>query len=288
MQLNDLLIKKDINPKDVLIFRYRPMEPELRKALPWLAEENPEIYNAYQQVQGPRAERAMTKARYVASFIGLEAKKASFVGLYKVGKWRPVSLETFWRIPANRKLKLLGMIGLTKKRPNALWFQLAPSEFYSEWKGKLIVKWPGLERSWWRWADRNQLIVDAILEESMFVKVMPQWTELILTWEQLKVLPREWREKISQWRGIYFILDELDGKGYVGSAYGRDNILGRWLSYAKSGHGGNKQLRNRDPRNFRFSILERISPDVSADEAMRVEKTWKERLGTKKFGLNDN
>ncbi len=91
-----------------------------------------------------------------------------------------------------------------------------------------------------------------------------------------------------EWRGIYFIYDESDGKGYVGSAYGKDNILGRWLSYKASGHGGNKQLCKRYPKNFRFSILQRVSPDMDADDVIRIEGTWKERLHTRDYGLNEN
>ena len=38
----------------------------------------------------------------------------------------------------------------------------------------------------------------------------------------------------AQWRGIYYIFDTSDAKGYVGSAYGEYNPLGRWLGqYAK-------------------------------------------------------
>jgi hypothetical protein len=80
-----------------------------------------------------------------------------------------------------------------------------------------------------------------------------------------------------------------DGKGYVGSAYGDSNLLGRWLGYAAGGHGGNVLLRNRQPGNFRFSILQRVSPDMDAADVIRLEATWKERLHTRApFGLNDN
>ena len=41
-----------------------------------------------------------------------------------------------------------------------------------------------------------------------------------------------WKSALSQWRGVYFIFDATDGKGYVGSAYGSGNLLGRWLNYA--------------------------------------------------------
>ena len=94
---------------------------------------------------------------------------------------------------------------------------------------------------------------------------------------------------LSEWRAIYFIFDTMDGKGYVGSAYGAENLLGRWLGYAARGHGGNVLLRQRDPSHFRFSILQRVSPDMDAGDVIRLEATWKERLHTRApFGLNDN
>jgi hypothetical protein len=46
LELNDLLNKHDIDLSAVLLMRHRPTEPELRKVLPWLANERPNIYNA--------------------------------------------------------------------------------------------------------------------------------------------------------------------------------------------------------------------------------------------------
>ena len=117
---------------------------------------------------------------------------------------------------------------------------------------------------------------------------MPKWNELTLNWNELRVLPRRWCEKLSQWRGIYFILDVTDGKGYVGAAYGKDNLLGRWSNYAASGHGGNKQLRKRKPEHLRFSILQRVSPDMEQNDVIALESSWKDRLHTREFGMNDN
>ena len=52
---------------------------------------------------------------------------------------------------------------------------------------------------------------------------------------------------------------------------------------------GMTQLRKRDPKNFRFTMLQRVSPDMEADDVLRLESTWKERLHTRQpFGLNDN
>ena len=102
-------------------------------------------------------------------------------------------------------------------------------------------------------------------------------------------LPNKWRETLRHWRGIYYIFDHSDGKGYVGAAYGEDNILGRWERYEDLGHGGNVLLRDRSPENFSFSILERVSPDMETDDVCELETTWKDRLHTRSpLGLNDN
>jgi len=294
LNLNDLLLKNAVNPAEVLVFRHRLQEPELHKALPWLAAEKPDFYNAIQQTQGPRAESSMLRAGYVASFIGHEAGKALFVGLYKVGKNTPLSFKEYWNIPAYKEMKALyGMQGFrpeTDGREVCLWFDLDMVDSMNEWKGRLVVNWPGLERSWYRWADRNEeMSVFCIHPESQLIQGMPEWDDLDLSWHQLSVLPRLWQASLSQWRGIYYIFDGSDQKGYVGSAYGADNLLGRWKNYAKSGHGGNKLLKQRDPKNFRFTILQRVSPDMGVEDVVLLESRWKKRLHTyAPSGLNDN
>lgn len=293
MDLNDLLLARNINPEHVLVMRHRPTEPALNKILPWLAGEKPEVFNAYQQTQGQTVETAMTRAGYVASFIGHEPGKALFIGLYSINGSKPLTHEKFWQVPAYVEMKAFGMKGYGEEearvRPSVLWFDLVPTEFYAAWKGKLIVGWPPPERSWWRRSHRNKMPVLAVLEESVLDAAMPNWDEIDLSSKEIGVLPSRWKSALSQWRGIYYIFDAADGRGYVGSAYGKDNLLGRWQCYASSGHGGNKLLRKRDPGKFRFSILQRVSPDMSPDDVIRLESTWKERLHTRPpFGLNDN
>jgi hypothetical protein len=290
MDLNSLLLGKGIQPHEVLVFRHRPTEPEFNKVLPLLAADKPDLFNAYQQTHNSRVEKAMTTAGYVASFIGHEPRKALFVGLYKIGKSKSLNYAQYWKIPANIKMRELGMKGFSgKSRPSCLWFDLRLMDFYSSWKGKLIVDWPPPERSWWRRAHRNTIPVHAILEDSALDAAMKRWDELDFTWNQLGVLPRRWQAKLAEWRGIYYIFDASDGKGYVGSAYGSTNLLGRWRGYAASGHGGNRLLRQRDPSNFHFTILELVSPTMEPEEVIQRENTWKKRLHTRKpNGLNDN
>ena len=287
MLFGDLLRNADIDPKTVLVMRHRPTDRELRKALPWVAAEHPDVYNAYQQTQSPKVESSMKKAGYIASFIGHKAARALFIGLYVRRDWRPITYDEYWSIPAHSELRALGNTG-EWDRETILWFDLDPIDFYPEWKGRLVVDWPPPERSWYRWAARNRFHVHAIHEQSVLDAEMPTWDTLTLTWEELRVLPAKWKTALGEWRGVYFIYDVTDGKGYVGSAYGGDNIFGRWQNYAASGHGGNKELRRRDHRNFRFSILQRTSPDMEAADVIRLEATWKDRLHTREGGLNKN
>lgn len=293
MNLNDLLKGNGIDPRQVLVFRHRPYEPELNRVLPWLTAERPDLFNAYQQTQGEMLEKVMSSLKgvgYVASFIRHEPGKALFIGLYSIGDSKPLSHAEYWQVPANLELRKYGMVGFTgAKRKSILWFDLTLTDFYASWKGKLIISWPPPERSWWRRAHKGEMPVFAILEESVLEAAMPEWEEIIISWEELSILPKRWKSALSHWRGIYYIFDVSDGKGYIGSAYGENNLLGRWLNYAARGHGGNSLLRKRDPRNFRFSILQRVSPDMVAGDIIKIESSWKERLHTREpYGLNDN
>lgn len=294
MNLNDLLQGQKIDPKNVLVLRHRPHERELREVLPWLAAEKPKVFNAYQQTQGPKLERAMEAlvgSGFVASFIGHEPGKAIFVGLYSIVGAKPLTYDEYWKVPEYIEMKKYAMQGWcreTDDRQRQFWFDLQRTDFYSSWQGKLIVGWPPPERSWWRRAHRNEISVHAILEDTALTDMMPKWNEANFTWQQLGILPKKWREELSRWRGIYFIFDQNDGKGYVGAAYGEDNLFGRWLNYAKSGDGDNKKLKGRNPENFRFSILQILPHDMEPEKVQHVEKTWKDRLHTREYGLNDN
>jgi hypothetical protein len=155
----------------------------------------------------------------------------------------------------------------------------------------LVVDWPGSDRAWSRWAHKKKNVfhVAALLEESKLIDKMPHWTEIVLKHEELKIIPQAWRHKMEEWRGIYYIFDQGSGKGYVGSAYGVENIFGRWSNYSKTLHGNNKLLRQCDAKNLVFSILEIDSHARERDEIIVKESSWKRRLHTRHpNGLNAN
>jgi hypothetical protein len=276
--LNDL----PVEPSTTLLLRHQPTEREFRRKLPWLAAEDMEAYNAYQQTQSRAVENQMLKATHVASFIGHTTGQALFVGIFeKHGEQRMTAAQK----NAQPGMKSIAHYFTLRE---SFWFDLRLTNLLAEWKGRLTLNWPG-ERSWSRWGtSKSNLVVQAIHEESVLAGEMPSWDQLILTWSDLHDMPGSWKERLSQWRGVYFIHDRSDGKGYVGSAYGTENILGRWNIYAKTGHGNNKLLRDRRPDDLSFSILQLVAPDLSADDVIRLEGTWKNRLHTRESGLNEN
>ena len=189
--------------------------------------------------------------------------------------------------PAHRDLYNYGLA--EGDREKQLWFDLQLTDHFANWKGKLIIQWPAPEIVWCRWANANTFAIDAILAESILGGELSDWRELVLTWDELQLIPQRWKNLLSQWRGVYLIWDSRDGKGYVGSAYGDDGIYGRWVNYAKSGHGGNKFLKSRTPDTFHFNILEWAAPDMHEREIIERESGWKVRLHTRApHGLNDN
>jgi hypothetical protein len=295
MDFKDLLKVQGIDPdarERVVLLRHRPYEPQLARAMPWIITERPDLFEVYQSVPG-RPAASIRRAEFVASFLGLAPGRAHFIGLYRVQDSRKLDYQAFWDIPENQQLRDMGYNGYTaeeaEKIPFNWQFDLERLPFYADWRGRLVIDYSPPERSWFRWVDRGAFPIHAVLEESAFTASPPNWREIDLTFAELANLPESWRAQLAEWRGIYLIFDESDRRHYVGSAYGQENILGRWLQYARTGHGGNRELRGRDPRTFRYSILERLSPDLEAEDVIARENSWKLRLHSRQpFGLNAN
>lgn len=267
------------------------MEPELNRNFDWIVAERPDLFDCYQNTHGARTESALKRASHVASFLRHGPGAALFIGMFEVSGWRDLTAEQWESRPLHRELVGYGMAGASGGawRETISEFRLEEADYLSDWKRRLIIDWPGLERSWYRWADRNTFLVRAIAESDRLTSEMPEWHEISLTYDQLAILPSEWRAALRQWRGIYLITDLSDHKAYVGSAGGSENLMQRWSQYAKSGHGGNKLLKGRDPKSFVFSILQRVSPDLPQDELVKMENSWKNRLHSRApFGLNEN
>ncbi len=260
--------------------RHTPTEKPIRDKLRSWAAERHNMFNAYQATQLPKQAGMLVRAKRLVSCIGHEPGLALFVGVYEVQGSRPMTAEEFRAMPENQE-----MYGPDHPGANCLWFNLQLLDSLKEWKGKLAVRWPPPPVNWARWAD-GIFPIQAIHPESILVPSMPAWRELVLDWEQLGSLPSSWADRLCQWRGIYLIQDKTDGKNYVGSASGEQNIFGRWLQHRAGGDA--VKLRERNSSDFLFSILQILEHDLPSGEVVDIENMWKTRLHTRSSGLNVN
>lgn len=140
----------------------------------------------------------------------------------------------------------------------------------------------------------NDFLVKEILPSSLDNDVFPGYEKVNISWGELKrVIEKDtWKTVLQNQKGVYLLTDVSNGKKYVGSAYGENMILGRWISYAKCGHGENIELKpltfEHIKANFRFSILD-IYKSITDDRIIiERESWWKEVLQSRKFGYNKN
>jgi hypothetical protein len=122
-----------------------------------------------------------------------------------------------------------------------------------------------------------------------------------LNFEELKKIIKnpeshsDWYNSLTRLQAIYLILDTYTGYQYIGTTYGENGLWQRWESYVKGdGTGGNKELINLKNQNiefykhFQFSILEVLSKTADQKYSTEKETIWKEKLGSRAYGLNRN
>ena len=136
--------------------------------------------------------------------------------------------------------------------------------------------------------------VAQIIEDKYEDEEFPGYEKVNISWEVMnRVLGKSaWKTALQNQKWVYLLADSCSGRMYVGSADGKDMILGRWQAYLKSGHGGNAELKtlNTDyiKANFRYSILDIFKSTVEDKLVVSRESWWKETLLTRKFGYNKN
>ena len=108
---------------------------------------------------------------------------------------------------------------------------------------------------------------------------------------------KEWKDALSNVKGVYVITDVGTGNLYIGSAYGKNGIWQRWKGYANTKNltNGNKDFKklkklNKDYiiNNFRYSILEIFDFKTNDEEIIEREHFWIDVLDTRKHGMNNN
>lgn len=150
-----------------------------------------------------------------------------------------------------------------------------------------------------------------ILPETIdMVDGFPGYRSVSISYSDLKnklAKSKEWQVALKCRKGVYVISDKETGKLYVGSAYGKDGIYGRWKVYVESGFDKNEMENGRYPnkrlqeivsdqtkgmnyiqKNFQYSLLETFVDDVDDEYVIRRESYWKNVLLSRKFGYNEN
>ena len=191
------------------------------------------LIEAYQSVQT----QDLLSCDYVIAFVGRESTKACFVGIWRVIKKldhpHPPYLKAF------PHPELFEGDGLS-------YYQLEQVPGYSDLVGRLIIEWGSATRAWHQWLREKPII--EILPEGR-IKPFPGYLDFVLSFDELKDMiahsgsNRIWHQMLASVAGIYLITDNQTGQHYVGSAYGKEGILGRWKVYVQNGHGGNAELK---------------------------------------------
>jgi hypothetical protein len=278
LTLFDLLKINDVDPSKVRLVRHGNKEINVLETF----RNDAEKFLEYMSWQRPGK---FGNADYLAVFVPARGTTSLFVGLWKInGCTRNADLK-----PKHKAI--LKEYGLPEN-----WYQKADrydielSGKLSELIQRLVIEWGKSTVSWVQKIDKDIVEIKAKNSIGDFVS----YDNILLSYTELQILINDadanvsWVNALSTVNGVYLIRHILDGRLYVGSAYGKGGILGRWAAYAKTGHAGNKMLRELDPYNFEFSVLE-ISPStMSADDVIARENRWKTCLGSREFGLNDN
>jgi hypothetical protein len=221
---------------------------------------------------------------YIISFIGLPRSQARFLGVYqKLGERRvkDVAPPDGYPIPED---------------PEWFFYDLEQVPGFEDLQERVIIHWGKAAIKWHQWVDEDNVKEVVEILPAGYTRPWPGYLDFILTHDELVRIcnnpeaNREWVHKLSAVAGVYLITHE--GKQYVGSAYGKEGIYGRWKQYANSGHGGNVQLeklvalRSDAYKQFHYSILRELPKSMSKKEVIGIEMLYQQKLGSRAFGLN--
>lgn len=235
----------------------------------------------YQACQG----HPVLECDYMVSFIGLPRSTARLYGVYKImsrSRVSDVTLEAGFPIA---------------EPPENYFYHLERDTRFDDLEERVVIDWGGSARSWHQWLSEKEVIE---VLPSGYARPFPGYLDFVLSHYELSRIVehptanREWKLALSNVAGVYLILQQSTGAQYVGSASGAAGIYGRWESYAKNGHGGNKLLKRICAktqyayRDFSYSVLRTLPKSLSQKEVLKYESFYKERLGSRAFGLNEN
>lgn len=294
MQLRDIFAAYGLDLRRIAVCFHVSDKPRLHKALPALADAEPDLFDAFQDQHGPNVEATLKQRDFMASFVMRDGSEYVFAGMFEITGHR---FQTMAELDADpRRIELrrrygdisFQELGARTGRLGREVFSLRALAETDSLVGRLIVSKPPRTRVYRFVAENLESRVVEITRTRQLVPPAPEWNEFIVNAADLAHLPRDHALRLQGWRGVYLITDERDGSRYVGSAYGQDNLLGRWRAHVARELGVTAELGMRETSMFRFSILQLLTHDAEPAVVQAIESNWKIRLHTRDWGLNRN
>lgn len=284
LMLNSLLVEANLDPKDCTVMLHTPKEPHFRRVFAALFLTRRHLFETYQSSHHGPATATLRGRGHTVTFIGMEDGTCVLAGVYRVCGHNERSQDWQRNNPAIDALSREFRIDYSI-REGQTFFDLQRTGHLEDLTGRLTIA-PRLTRAYVRLAENLNAEIVEIARESRFDAPPPPWRNWHLSGAEIRSLGPRQTASLREWRGIYMIIDESDGQRYVGAAYGADNLLGRWQAHVGGDIGVTMELSKRNPANFRFSILERVSPDMPPEDVIALERSWMDRLHSRQFGLN--
>jgi hypothetical protein len=212
----------------------------------------------------------------LASFVVTEARKTVFVGMYRlddVGTCPPGSIDAL----------------LSRDMSGHFRYDLRLVEDLAGYRDMVVIDWGAGTRSWVQRAANQAKPVIEIVEQ--YEPRFPGFREFVRAVDEVPSLPSGWQQVLRSVKGVYLLVDVDSGCQYVGSAKGADSLLGRWLNYADGDDGGDVALKaaaKGGRRNYQVSVLEVVDENIPDDTIEQIESYWKNKLLSRRFGLNRN
>lgn len=278
LTFHDLLKTYGIDPRTVRLVRHGNKEISVLDTF----INDTVKFTEYTAWQKPRK---YGDAKYLAIFCPARSTTSLFLGIWEIrGVTEKKDLE-------QKHLKLLKKHELPERWfKRSVRYDINLTSTMHNLSQRLVVEWGKSTVSWVQSKNKNVVQIKPVNSIGDFTS----YDRILLSYNDLQKLIKDtdsnasWVNALSSVNGVYLIKYKIDGRLYVGSAYGKGGILGRWARYAKTGHAGNKLLKDLDHYELEFSVLEISPATMSADDVISRENRWKECLGTKEFGLNDN
>lgn len=282
LTINELLLNRGLKLSDKVKF-VRHKDSRDTKIIDG-KEYNETLYDLYRhkstrdifmRYQSEQSKDVFKGVDYIVSFIGEDGQLSRFIGVYKIVGTDPTHIGD-----ANFVYQMQEVVG------------------FEDIQERVIVNWGEAAISWHQWMNNNNQKVIVEIGMPLNHVQFKNYYNFILDRSQFELIFKEefpeWKKALSAINCIYLITDKSTGLQYIGSTYGKSGVWGRWEGYFKTIHNNNKKLIEMTAGdlnykdNFQYTILQVLPINVTNKEAIDYETLYKNKLGSRAFGLNCN